>query len=242
LDYADRTPPLRALVLVVVRREPVRNEPDGHRHGEKPRVAVQSQPAFRKNSSMKTTTDNHTTSNNTPVKTSVTVENRPSEPASQFSRKPSGGKPEVGRYFTSGENVTRQHLDFGDLIFDYTRAHAISCGVLVDVSELARDAGFRFPIAMTESAWETCVRVPDMVEGQDEIGRLWDVLMVLRFSIALASVPCNETQFTVAVRQEGDRAVDVDLKALCHPGDQAEPVITILLPHEDCRTTLLLNE
>jgi|GEM_PF-316210 len=191
---------------------------------------------------MKTTTDNHTSPNNTPVKTSVTVENRPSEPASQFLGKLSEVKPEAGRYFTSGERVTRQHLDFGDLIFEYTRAQAISEGVLVDVSELARDAGFRFPIAMTESAWETCVRVPDMVAGQDETGRLWDVLMVLRFSIAMAPVPGNETQFTVAVRQTDDCAVDVDLKALCHPGDQAEPVITILLPREDCRATLLLDE
>jgi hypothetical protein len=32
------------------------------------------------------------------------------------------------------------------LIYSYTRAQAIADGVLVDVSELAREAGFRFPL------------------------------------------------------------------------------------------------
>jgi len=37
-----------------------------------------------------------------------------------------------------------------DIIFSYTRAQAIEDGVLVDVSELAREASFRYPVAVTQ--------------------------------------------------------------------------------------------
>ena len=72
----------------------------------------------------------------------------------------------------------------GVLIFSYTRAQAIADGVLVDVSKLAKEAGFRFPVAVTAAVWAECVTVPDGVAGQDETGRLWDVLNLLRFAIA----------------------------------------------------------
>ena len=64
----------------------------------------------------------------------------------------------------------------GEVIFSYTRAQAIADGVLMDVSELAQESGFRFPVAVTAGVWAECVAVPDGVEGQDETGRLWDVL------------------------------------------------------------------
>src|SRR5512142_2162092 len=70
------------------------------------------------------------------------------------------------------------------LIFSYTRARAIADGVLIDVSELAKEAGFRFPVAVTSGVWAECVRVPEGVTGQDERGRLCDVLNVLRVAIA----------------------------------------------------------
>jgi hypothetical protein len=41
------------------------------------------------------------------------------------------------------------HEDDDDLIYAYTRAQALADGVLVDVSPMAREAGFRFPTAIT---------------------------------------------------------------------------------------------
>ena len=79
----------------------------------------------------------------------------------------------------------------GVLIFSYTR-QAIADGVLVDVSKLAKEAGFRFPVAVTAGVWAECVTVPEGVAGQDETGRLWDVLNVLRFAIA-NKVACPAT-------------------------------------------------
>ena len=53
-----------------------------------------------------------------------------------------------------------------DVISRYTRAQAIEDGVLVDVSELAREAGFRFPVAMTPESFETTVSVPAGLEDR----------------------------------------------------------------------------
>jgi hypothetical protein len=70
-----------------------------------------------------------------------------------------------------------------DLIHSYTRAKALADGVLVDVSEIAREAGIRFPVALTRAVWERCIAVPPGVLCQDEAGRLWDVLWLLRWAI-----------------------------------------------------------
>lgn len=121
----------------------------------------------------------------------------------------------------------------GVLIYSYTRAQAIADGVLIDVSNLAKEAGFRFPVAMTSTVWGKCVSVPEGVEGQDETGRLWDVLSMLRFRIRASSGKEGELFFEVLVRNDNQRPRKVKLKAVCGPGDDAEPVITVMLPEED---------
>jgi hypothetical protein len=69
-------------------------------------------------------------------------------------------------------------FDEADLIHRYTRAQAIEDGVLIDVSATAREAGIRYPVALTWAVWARCVSVPHGVECQDEAGRLWDVLFL----------------------------------------------------------------
>jgi hypothetical protein len=51
--------------------------------------------------------------------------------------------------------------------------------VLIDVSTMANEVGFRLPVAPTRAAWERCVTVPRGGAFDDEAGRLWDVLWVL---------------------------------------------------------------
>jgi hypothetical protein len=51
-------------------------------------------------------------------------------------------------------------FDNGALIYRYSRADAIRDGVLIDVSEMAREAGGRLPVALTQAGWERCVAVP----------------------------------------------------------------------------------
>src|SRR3954465_10255376 len=70
-----------------------------------------------------------------------------------------------------------------DLIHRYSRADALRDGVLVDVSATAREAGIRFPVALTRAVWERGVAVPPGVLCQDEAGRLWDVLWLLACAV-----------------------------------------------------------
>ncbi|HEY4311883.1 MAG TPA: DUF6573 family protein [Pirellulales bacterium] len=131
----------------------------------------------------------------------------------------------------SEENDLRR--DGWDLIHVYTRAEAIEDGVLIDVSETAREAGFRFPVAMTDAAWHKLIAVPPELGHQDEIGRLWDVLNVLLFSIRKSKDNSSEIRFRVSVLNEHEKLEEVEVKSLCGPGDNLEPVITIMLPDED---------
>lgn len=119
------------------------------------------------------------------------------------------------------------------IIFAYTRKQALADGVLVDVSEMAREAGIKFPTAVTAAVWARYVEVPRGVEAQDVEGRLWDILWMFRH--AARSCDGSEIRFRLRVRNDnrpGEPPL-VTLKAVLGPGDDPEPVITIMLPEED---------
>jgi len=120
-----------------------------------------------------------------------------------------------------------------DLIHQYTRVDALRDGVLIDVSATAREAGIRWPVALTCAVWERCVSVPSGVACQDEAGRLWDVLFLLRLGIG-RSDGC-EIRFAVHVRNDDREGIPplVRLKAVSGPGDAGSPCITVMLPNED---------
>jgi hypothetical protein len=122
-----------------------------------------------------------------------------------------------------------------DLIHSYSRADAIRDGVLIDVSAVAREAGFKYPVALTAAAWARCVAVPPGILCQDEAGRLWDVLTMLRWAVRGSKDAAPEIRFGVHVRNDNRDGTPplVRLKALCGPGDQGEPVITVMMPEED---------
>lgn len=136
------------------------------------------------------------------------------------------------------ENQTVTEL-FGEVIHRYTRAQAIEDGVLMDVSESAREAGFRWPVAMTSAAWADCVAWSEEDNQrqvyQDESGRLWDVLWMAFNAIRSAS---GGTQLKYQLHRvpRDDKSVEArltSLKLVCGPGDAGEPVITIMLSGED---------
>ena len=119
-----------------------------------------------------------------------------------------------------------------EIIDAYSRAQAIEEGVLVDVSSVAREAGIRFPVAMTRTVWSKYVEVPEGVKCQDESGRLWDILWMLRAQVRRGG---DTLLFKLHVRSDNRDRIPplVTLKAVCGPGDSGEPVITIMLPAED---------
>jgi hypothetical protein len=123
-----------------------------------------------------------------------------------------------------------------DIISRYTRAQAIEDGVLVDVSETSefRELGFRIPVALTSAVLERCIEVPEGVMLQDWHGRLWDLLWMLRAAI-YKSKGRDRVNFGVHVRNDNSAGTPplVALKAVCGPGDDGEPCITVMLPDED---------
>jgi hypothetical protein len=124
-------------------------------------------------------------------------------------------------------------FDNAEIIHRYSRADAIRDGVLIDVSATAKEAGIRWPVALTAAVWERCVTVPPGVVCQDEAGRLWDVLFLLRMAIGRSDG--QEVRFALHVRNDNrDRTPAlVRLKALCGPNDDSSPCITVMMPHED---------
>lgn len=129
-------------------------------------------------------------------------------------------------------------FDETDIVFSYTRAQAIADGVLVDVSERAREAGFRIPVALTAAVWADAVSWNEADEKrareyQDESGRLWDVLHMACIA-AGQSRNADRVAFTVfRAPRSGGKARPLKLAMLIGGGDHREPVITIMLPNED---------
>lgn len=120
---------------------------------------------------------------------------------------------------------------FGDIIYGYSRAQAIEDGELVDVTSVAKEAGITFPVAVTRAVWASYVEVPPGVQCQDERGRLWDVMWMLRCAIA-GGRGGDRILYQLYVRNNNRRPKKVTLKAVCGPGDSGEPTITVLLPEE----------
>jgi hypothetical protein len=129
------------------------------------------------------------------------------------------------------------------VIHSYTRTQAIADGVLHPVPEgVLREAGIVFPMAVTAAAWADCVAWADAdaeATGnyQDESGRLWDLVWMTRLAI-MSNRSAGLSRVIVQLeRVPRDRflaeAEPVTLVAVCGPGDDYEPVITVMAADED---------
>ncbi len=120
------------------------------------------------------------------------------------------------------------------IIHRYTRAQAIEDGVLVDITRWASETGFKVPVACTRTLWEKWITPPQGTRqmGQCERGRGHDVLWMLLVAIR-ASPPRQQIEYEVLFLDADQRHQHVRLKAVCGPGDQSEPTITIMLITED---------
>ena len=132
-------------------------------------------------------------------------------------------------------NTHTEISPFGEVIYAYTRKQAVADGEQVDVSTVAKEAGIRFPVFITRTAFDAYVTVPPDVSGQDEAGRLWDVVWMLRFAIRKAAQGQDRLPFALYVRNDNRRPKLVKLIAACGAldMDDPQPAITIMLPDED---------
>jgi len=129
---------------------------------------------------------------------------------------------------------------FGTVISTYTRAQAIEDGVLIDASVMAREIGFKFPVAVTAAVWADCVEWTEEDSAaqvhQDLSGRLYDVLFMAAFAIQSSCQSGDRMLYELyRVPRNGysTAPVPVTLKLIVGPGDSGEPTMTILLPNED---------
>src|SRR5689334_5653718 len=96
--------------------------------------------------------------------------------------------------------------DFGPIIYSSTRPQAVADGVQVEVTKTAAEAGIRFPVFLTRTVYDSFVAVPPGVTCQDEAGRLWDILWMLRFAILRARAGVERLPVALYVRNDNRAA------------------------------------
>jgi len=107
------------------------------------------------------------------------------------------------------------------IINAYSRTQAIEDGVLIDITETAREAGIRFPTAVTAALWSTVVATPEEARacGESDSGRLWDVVWMLRQAItAMAETKSDLAYFSVLATNDEGHRTEHHLSAKCGPG------------------------
>lgn len=135
---------------------------------------------------------------------------------------------------TSTPNDNNPFAD-ADIIYRYTRKQAIEDGVLVDLTSWASETGFRIPVACTQAVWADYIEPPEgtLDAGQSQRGRAHDVLWMLYLAIKRSPAGESDLRYDVIFLNDQLEHETVTLKAVCGPGDEGEPVMTIMLPHED---------
>jgi len=132
-------------------------------------------------------------------------------------------------------NTDKDPSPFGEIVYAYTRSQAVADGFQVEVTKTAQEAGIKFPMFLTRAVFDHYVSVPKGVTGQDEAGRLWDLVWMTRMAIARARAGADRIPVGLYVRNDNRAAKLVKLVATCGPLDidDPQPAITLQLPDED---------
>jgi len=136
---------------------------------------------------------------------------------------------------------------FGDAIDSYSRADALAAGDMADISNIAKDMGFSYPVALTSSVYVSFLTFPDCpfdfkqhkirVENGDnrlhvepfQIPALVSLLNTLKLAIRSCSNQTLSLEFTATYlpdRRDWPKKNEQYIVEL-HCGDNAEPVMTI---------------
>ena len=134
-----------------------------------------------------------------------------------------------------GEIIKSGPWEGFEVISVYTRAQAIEDGELVDLSKQATRIGFRFPVAITAGVWgeleqaaKRSYQASAKRAGTSAAHQAF--LLLLGLYQTIRDSKTDTDRFEASYRLGGS---EVAVWALCGPGDDAEPVITVMLPGED---------
>ena len=122
-----------------------------------------------------------------------------------------------------------------DVFYSYTRSQALEDGVLIDITELAKKAGFRFPTAVSANLYYSVLTPVSSLssQGQSFEGRVWDLLNILRATIKSNPNTSRLTFSPPFIMTLGIKSSPIKIVSTIGPGDHLEPVITIFLPEDD---------
>ncbi|MBF0480255.1 MAG: hypothetical protein HQK81_08320 [Desulfovibrionaceae bacterium] len=119
------------------------------------------------------------------------------------------------------------------LIFSYSRKQALDDGVLVDITQEAKESGFKIPVAVSDNLFHEYINPPPGLEGEGQSarGRLHDVLHMLKVAISSNK---NEPMlfFDVLFLMRHGHHDKVELFAEIGPDGAGKPCMTICLPSD----------
>jgi len=120
-----------------------------------------------------------------------------------------------------------------NVIFSYTRQDAINDGTFIDVSDMAKEAGIKHPVAVTSNLYHTHI-VPSASQqesGQSIKGRLWDVLSMFAFCCRGMVGETDGNMATFPVRFSG-KEVTIWAFIEAQSMEDPSPAINIMLPED----------
>ena len=122
-----------------------------------------------------------------------------------------------------------------NVIFSYTRMQAIEDGVLIDVTEQANQLGFKVNTVVTATLFHGYVEPPTGLtgEGQSTAGRLHDLLFLVLCAARKNHAGADRAAVRVSFLMAPGKTETVEVIAHIGPGDQGEPVLTLMLPEDD---------
>jgi hypothetical protein len=120
---------------------------------------------------------------------------------------------------------------FGEVIYGYSRKQAIEDGVLIDVTNQANQF-FQFPMAITAEVYGELNNIPKKHAAESFAGRLHDVLFMAFTEVKKGKTKSQTLMFSAIVNTD-DKEKIKQYKMVIGPGDNMEPVLTIMKPHED---------
>jgi len=132
---------------------------------------------------------------------------------------------------TTAASLARKLLERA-LLID-SRTERILRGELRDVSELAREAGFVWPVAVTAAVWQQIEAIPPSQSHQDVTGRLWDILWMGYMAIRRGQSTRPELLYRLIMHV--GRHTYITLKIVMEVDAGGEPALTIALPDEEVR-------
>ena len=120
-----------------------------------------------------------------------------------------------------------------EVISSYSRAQALEDGVLVDLNQWIpiNESGYKYSVACTAAVWNIIDKaVKNTRHFNDYAGVIWDILWMSR----AYQIRRWETGnlFKVKIVGAGRKQLFI-FKIECGPGDDAEPVITVMFQEED---------